>query len=277
MLSVDLTDPKLDASPIAFKVSPFTAGSSKLFVGLINGKLLRVDNADGGLTPSFNDDITGSGFLGSISDIEFGQSEQEIFVTMHNYGVTSIWFTNDGGTSWVSKEGNLPDIPVKCILQNPLLPSEVIIGTELGVWVTADYTVANPTWVQAYNGMSDVTVLDLDLKATGDVILATTHGRGMFTSQFTSSPLSTQENILATGVNLYPSVSDGLVNIKASQNFGDTKLDIYNISGQKVYSSEFELSPNKVESLNLNLASGLYLVKLNTGDNISTTKKILIK
>jgi hypothetical protein len=276
ILTANLTDPLMDAEPIAFKVSPFTTGSTKLFVGLKNGKLLRIDNAEGGLIPTFAD-ITGSGFIGSISDIEFGQSEQEIFVTMHNYGVTSIWFTNDGGANWSNKEGNLPDIPVKCILQNPLLPSEVIIGTELGVWVTADYTVANPTWVQAYNGMSDVTVLDLDLKATGDVILATTHGRGMFTSQFTSSPLSTQENILATGVNLYPSVSDGLVNIKASQNFGDTKLDIYNISGQKVYSSEFELSPNKVESLNLNLASGLYLVKLNTGDNISTTKKILIK
>lgn len=44
--------------------------------------------------------------------------------------------------TWTSKEGNLPDLPVKCILQNPLIPKELIIGTELGVWTTADYTVA---------------------------------------------------------------------------------------------------------------------------------------
>src|SRR5690606_3569289 len=123
-------------------------------------------------------------------DIEFGQNENEIFVTMFNYGVTSIWYTNNGGTSWQNKEGNLPDMPVKCILQNPLLPNEVIIGTELGIWATPDITATSPTWVQYYNGMSDVTVVDLDLRTSDNVILAATHGRGLFTGQFTATPLS---------------------------------------------------------------------------------------
>ncbi|MBT8393255.1 MAG: T9SS type A sorting domain-containing protein [Flavobacteriaceae bacterium] len=276
VLSANLVDPLLNSEPIAFKASPFTTGSTKLFVGLKNGSLLRIDNAEGGLIPSFND-ITGSGFLGSVSDIEFGQSESEIFVTMHNYGVTSIWFTDDGGATWVSKEGNLPDFPVKCILQNPLLPNELIIGTELGIWATADYTVSSPNWIQSYDGMSDVTVLDLDLKAAEDIILATTHGRGMFTSQFTSSPLATQENVLETGVNLYPSVTSGLINIKSSQNFGNTKLEVYSLGGQKVYSAIVELTINNTESLTLGLSSGLYLVKFTSENNISATKKIVIK
>lgn len=175
IVNTSLTNALLDASPTAFKVSPFTAGSTKLFVGLDNGRLLRVDTANS--TPSWNN-ITGGSFIGRISDIEFGQNESEIFVTMHNYGVTSVWFTSDGGSTWTSKEGNLPDLPVKCILQNPLIPKELIIGTELGVWTTADYTVANPVWVQAYNGMSDVTVVDLDVRTSDNVILATTYGRG---------------------------------------------------------------------------------------------------
>ncbi len=269
-----ITDALMNSSPTAFKVSPFTTTSTKLFIGLLNGKLLRIDTADG--TPTFND-ITGPSFVGSISDIEFGQNESQIFVTIHNYGVTSIWFSSDGGLNWVSKEGNLPDIPVKCILQNPLIPNELIIGTELGVWATADYTKSSPTWIQSYNGMSDVKVVDLDLRSSDNVILASTFGRGMFTSQFTSSPLSIQENVLANGVNLYPSVSDGLINIKSSQNFGDTSLEILNINGQKVYSSQLELSSNRMETLNLNLSSGLYLIKLKTEDNISATKKIIIK
>ncbi len=37
--------------------------------------------------------------------------------------------------------------------------------------------------------MSDVTVVDLDVRTSDDVILATTHGRGLFTSQLTSTPL----------------------------------------------------------------------------------------
>merc|ERR1711974_386546 len=130
--------------------------TATLLAGLKNGRLLKVTNADS--SPSFSTIGRGS-FVGSISDIEFGENENEIFVTMHNYGVVSIWFTNNGGTTWRSLEGNLPDLPVKGVLQNPLRPQEVIIGTELGVWVTDDFTVTNPNWIQAYNGMSDVTVL----------------------------------------------------------------------------------------------------------------------
>ena len=107
-------------------------------------------------------EISGSDFVGSVSDIEFGANENEIFVTMHNYGVENIWYTSDGGANWSAKQGNLPDIPVKAILQNPLKLEEVIIGTALGVWRTEDFFAASPTWIQSYNGMSNVKVTDLD-------------------------------------------------------------------------------------------------------------------
>ncbi|WP_299683584.1 hypothetical protein, partial [uncultured Tenacibaculum sp.] len=90
-------------------------------------------------------DITGSEFVGSISDIEFGATENDIFVTFHNYGVRNIWYTNDGGTTWFDKEGNFPDIPVKSILQNPLNREEVIIGTDLGVWKTSNFSATSPS------------------------------------------------------------------------------------------------------------------------------------
>jgi Secretion system C-terminal sorting domain len=268
-----LTDALLDASPSAFKVSPFTAGSTKLFVGLKNGKLLRLDTADG--TPTWNN-ITGGSFVGSISDIEFGQSESEIFVTIHNYGVTSIWFTSDGGTSWASKEGNLPDLPVKCILQNPLIPNEVIVGTELGVWATANYTLASPVWVQSYNGMSDVTVIDLDLRTSDNVVLATTHGRGMFTSQFTSTPLALDKNdIVNNSIKVFPTLSKGEFSVMSKNSLGIVDMEIYTITGQRVYKSTFELS-NVKKSFSLNLNSGLYLIKIQ-GTNFEGTKRLIIK
>ncbi|MFD0862998.1 GEVED domain-containing protein [Sungkyunkwania multivorans] len=176
-----LTNALLDAAPTAFEVSPYTTASSTLLVGTSNGKLLRLTNAEG--TPNWTN-ITGGSFLGSISDIEFGTNENEIFVTFHNYGVTNVWYTSNGGTTWSSKEGDLPDMPVKAILQNPFHSNEVIIGTELGVWATSNFDSASPNWVQSYNGMSDVKVMDLDLRASDNAVLATTFGRGMFTGQF---------------------------------------------------------------------------------------------
>ncbi|WP_411895127.1 T9SS type A sorting domain-containing protein [Winogradskyella sp. A2] len=265
------SDALLTSSPSAFKVSPFTTTATKLFVGLRTSTLIRVDNAD--TTPTFTD-ISGPLFLGSISDIEFGQTEDEIFVTFHNYGVSSIWFTDNGGTSWTNIEGDLPDIPVKCILQNPLLPQELIIGTELGVWRTSDYTSTGVQWVQSYNGMSDVLVLDLDLRTVDNTILASTHGRGLYTSTFTnqlSIDESSQELFAIT-----PTLSDGNIRI-LGKDLGKSMLSIYDISGKKVFSSELNFNENSNQDLSLNIASGTYIVNINTEDNRKASQKIVIK
>ena len=117
----------LDAIPTAFVASPYT--NNRVLVGTALGKIIRLNNANA--TPTWTD-ISMPGAIGAVSDIRYGASENDIMVTFHNYGVNSVWYTADGGSNWVSKEGDLPDMPVKCILQNPLSPDEVIVGTELG-------------------------------------------------------------------------------------------------------------------------------------------------
>jgi len=177
-----LSNAMLNTVPTYFTASPFI--SDRVLVGTALGKIIRLDNASG--TPTWTD-ISMPGQVGAVSDIRYGASENDIMVTFHNYGVTSIWYTADGNTgspTWVSKEGNLPDMPVKCILQNPLSPEEVIIGTELGVWKTSDWSNTSPTWVQSQNGMSDVKVLSFDFRSADNTILAATFGRGMFTGNF---------------------------------------------------------------------------------------------
>ena len=268
-----ITSGLLNSRPSALKVSPFTTGSTTLFTGLQNGSLLRSTTAN--FNPVWTD-ISGPSFVGSISDIEFGLTEQEIFVTMYNYGVQSVWFTNDAGTTWTSIEGNLPDLPVRCILTNPLIPEELIIGTELGVWATPDYTIANPLWIQAFNGMSDVVVTDLDLKASDNTILATTFGRGFFTSQFTSQPLSVLESEFNVSViTLFPTISNGQITIKSERDLTDVRINILNINGQVVYSTQSNISTSNTD-LNLALNAGMYFVNIRV-DNYSETQKIIIK
>lgn len=269
----------LTAEPSAFKINPHPTNgvpptdTATLLVGLKNGDLVKVENAD--FAPSWSA-IGGNNFIGSISDIEYGQNEDEIFVTMHNYGVQSVWYTEDGGSTWRSLEGNLPDIPVKCILQNPLRPQELIIGTELGVWATPDFTATSPNWIQSYNGMSDVTVLDLDLRTSDNTILATTHGRGMFTGQFTAAPLSVLESQLETNlISVFPTVSNGAIKVATQNLVGNASIRVFDINGQKLYNTKIELS-NTATPINLQLNSGMYFVNI-TIDNITETKKIIIK
>ncbi|MBT8271295.1 MAG: hypothetical protein KJO25_04540, partial [Bacteroidia bacterium] len=176
-----LSDPEFVSRATALTVSPHTTTSSRLLVGTVLGDILRVDNAD--TNPVWTNIETDNIIVGSISDLEFGADENEIFATIHNYGVQSIWYTDDGGATWTGKEGNLPDLPVKTILQSPLNSEEVIIGTELGVWYTQDFSSASPTWLPAFNGMSNVKVTDLDLR-DDNAVFASTYGRGVFSGEF---------------------------------------------------------------------------------------------
>jgi trimeric autotransporter adhesin len=177
-----LTDALINDVPTYFEASPYT--NNRVMVGLANGKLIRLDNANGNAGARTWTSIGDASWVGAISDIRYGASDNEIFVTFHNYGTTNIWYTSNGGTSWQNKEGDLPNLPVKCILQNPFATNEVIIGTELGVWYTVNFNSATPNWRRSNNGMKDTKVLSFDYRAYDNTILATTYGRGMFTGQF---------------------------------------------------------------------------------------------
>lgn len=81
------------------RVSPYTTTSTTLFVGTESGDLYKITNAN---TSSSTTSI-GSGLpSGNISCVEIGASENELLVTYTNYGITSVWYTNNGGTTWVN-------------------------------------------------------------------------------------------------------------------------------------------------------------------------------
>lgn len=179
----------LTTSISAIKVSPFTTTSSKVFIGTRTGKVLKIENAN--TATQTVTDISSNLFLGNISSIEFGTNENEIMVTFYNFGVESIWFTDDGGTTWANKEGDFPDINVRCILMNPLNSDEVIVGTELGVWNTTNFRDSSPNWNHSYNGMSNVAVTSLNLRTADHTVLASTYGRGIYTGTFRGNDLTT--------------------------------------------------------------------------------------
>lgn len=272
VITFEFVDPLLNNAPTALKIS---ADGQTLYAGLKNGRLLKIDNAHTE-TPTFTN-ISDPNFVGSISDIEFGLNENQLLVTFHNYGVDNIWYSDNQGVSWSNKEGNLPDLPVKCILMNPLTNGvEVIIGTELGVWRTQNFETASPTWIQSNNGMRAVSVLDLDMRTSDKVVLATTHGRGLFTGQFLSGTLATTEIQAENQFIIYPTISDGNMSLGANEN-GLATLTTFTLAGQQVNRQTINLTKNTKTNFTLsNMASGVYLLKIQQGKKVQT-KKIIIQ
>ena len=210
----------------ALEVSRHTTNTTTLFVGLRSGELKKITNAgvDGGatITPNIHNQV------GSISDVHIGETEDDIYLTYYNYGINgNIMYSDDGGANWSNKEGNLPDIPVFSILHNPYEEDEVIIGTELGVWKTNNFTNPSPNWTVAEEGMSDVAVHDMVFRgssATNNRVVAATYGRGIYVGSFsanTNAPVTNTDSITLLEGGTATTTTAGVTSVLANDTDGD--------------------------------------------------------
>lgn len=188
----------------AIKVDPNTA--NRIWVAfstadgaaaLVAPELYFIDGANGTPTSTavtLPAGIATSGNYISSLDIENGDANH-VVLTLSNYGVTSVWETLNGGTSWTAIEGNLPDMPVRWCKFMPagLSPNTrvnavggILLATELGVWSTNLANGASTVWEANNAGMGNVRTDMIRLRASDNKIAVATHGRGLFTGTHTS-------------------------------------------------------------------------------------------
>jgi len=267
----DITVSDFGSTVTHLRVSPYNAANRQLFVGTINSEVARIA-PDKSVTM-----ITPPTLVGSVSCIEVGANDDELLVTVSNYGVVSVFYTNDGGTSWNEKQGDLPDMPVRWAMFNPLNRKEVLLATEVGVWKTNDISATSPTWSKTNAGMGNVRVDMLQYRASDNTIAAATHGRGLFTS--TDLVLDVKDNNLTTKISdikIYPTVSDGNINIFSRVNAEKTKLSVYDVNGRLVFNTSVNLVNGGETAVNIPLKNGVYILNIK-GENLNTSQKIIIK
>ena len=186
ILNVNFSEGKISA----LRADANTA--NRIFAGTGFGYVYRVDNANA--IPIVTDITSNISTVGYISSIDIGSSDDELVVTFSNYGVHSVWYTDNGGDIWTNKDNDesLPDIPVRWALFNPKNTREVLLATELGVWSTSDITSSTPEWWQTSDNLANVRCNMLQYRSSDDLVVVATHGRGIFTSNgfSVSSPLA---------------------------------------------------------------------------------------
>lgn len=264
-------------SPIsAVKASPFsTTGRSNIFFGTQSGRLYRTLNASD--TP-LTREITGGDFpTSNISSIDIGRSEAEIMVTFSNYGVNSVWYTDNSGDTWQSIEGNLPDMPIRWGIFNPLDRDQIYLATELGVWFLNRSQGDGLTWVQERIGLEDIRVDMIKIRKIDGWFVAATHGRGIFQSQLNVDDFVTSTPELPLlEVQAFPNPTSNNLSIKLNANWsGETNLSLTNLQGKEFMTKSFPES-----SLRLDVSSlprGIYLLKIWSNGFQSTTKRILLQ
>lgn len=213
-------------SSSAFKVSPYTP--NRVFVGSSNGRLIKLDNANTVTTATIDANITnirGAAFPnGNISCINTGTSDDNLVVVFTNYGVNNVWVSSDGGTNWSAIDGNLPDMPVRWAVFEPGSNTNLILATEAGIYTTDNINGASTVWTPD-PAFPIVRTTMLKVRATDNTIVASTHGRGLFTAvipttvspeiRFTTSATPVvEEPVVTAGCRSYKDyvISVGIIN-----------------------------------------------------------------
>jgi len=110
------------------------------------------------------------------------------FVGIMNNGVPPpddkgrLWRTIDGGLTWTSIVGadpahRLPNVPVYVVKYDPVTPTTIYAGTDLGVYFSTDDAA---TWNRMGEGFPMVPARDLYVARNQDFIRVATYGRGLW-------------------------------------------------------------------------------------------------
>jgi len=262
----------------AVTYSPYSPNNkSSLFVGSVSGHLYKITEAQSN-APQVTE-ITGSNFPnGNIACIALGGSEDTIMVIFSNYGVSSVWKSNDGGQTWGDKEGNLPDMPVRWGMFFPGNSNSALIATETGVWGSGNLNQSTVTWTPFNTGMANVRTDMLKCRPSDHTVLAATHGRGLFTTLW-DFPVGIKE-INEQELRIFPNPSSGNFTITASGlRLQNVEITLFNYAGQTVDSRIVSTVSGSLEQ-NFNLNSepkGIYILRMSSGKTDLGEKKILIR
>lgn len=95
-----------------------------------------------------------------------------------------VFETTDAGQSWTNLTGNLPNLPVNCVVYEDNSLDGVYIGTDVGVYYR-DATMSD--WAPYMTGLPNVIVNDLEIYYADKKIRAGTYGRGVWEASLFSN------------------------------------------------------------------------------------------
>ena len=230
----------------------------------------------------------------------------EVIVTLGNYGNSNYVFHATDGQTFTAVQGNLPAMPVYSSMIEKQT-GKVFVGTENGIWTSDDMV----TWTQDAS-IKNIPVMDIKQQTqanhenkyeylvdeVGDVttieypgifnegmIYIATYGRGLYKCDNYLVELPEQngnENEDEEGkqevVNLrvYPNpiVNEAYIDFEVEDNT-QVSIDVYDLSGRKVMSNligNFQEGSHQASFSVEGLRSGTYIVKVQVGSNSTTTK-----
>jgi photosystem II stability/assembly factor-like uncharacterized protein len=264
----------------AIAVAP--SDSSVIYAGTDDANLWRTQ--DGGITWTKINTGLPQRWVTSIAVSETDPTE--VFVTYSGYrfndSIAHVYHSLNSGSSWEDIGGNLPDIPVNDILQDPDHPWVLYLATDVGVYYSLDTGVS---WQILGALLPLVPVNELALHSLSRYLYAGTYGRSMYRINIGEITGLAQVKADRLALQLYPNPIHDQFNLKfTSRNDGQAVLFIYNVQGTLMKTVTFDHIKQGVNIIRTmksgngsdQLPAGAYFFRLVNGKTEGVAKGIVI-
>ena len=273
-----------------------TIPANRVYYGTSSRRVYRIDNANVG-TPT-KVDITSLAPAASfpaanVSSIAVDPGNADnVMVTFSNYGVYSIFYSDNGGTTWTKVAGNLeatitgsgngPSVRWAKIV--PVINGTVyLVGTSIGLYATTQLNGLSTLWVQqGANTIGNSVITMIDSRSTDGLVAVATHSHGIYTDFINNvndiTDIREAQSQLISDISAYPNPFHNATTISLNiKTQTGVSLTIHDELGRlvKIIANEKVAAGEKKYSITGNgLPIGIYYCTLRTGNN-STTVKLL--
>lgn len=174
-------------APISGDITTGTGAIRSLAIAPSDPSVLWAATNDGNVAISTNSGVTWTNVRSGNPG--WPRVTREIFVhptrpltawlTVAFFGTDQVLQTTDGGATWVSRDGDLPDTPVNTVAAIPGSPAQLFAGTDRGLYLSRN---GGQNWNPYGRGLPNVPVIDIRLEPERGRLLVATQGRGMWSA-----------------------------------------------------------------------------------------------
>jgi len=247
-----------------------------VYAGTSNGKIYKFTNPN--TTNPTPTDVTDAAMpTGYVSSIAVDPYNADFaIVTFSNYEIISIYYTENGGTTWTNASNNLeqnwdgsgdgPSVRWAAILKSGA-NNVYFVGTSTGLFFSPDL---NGAWYQeGVSIIGNVLVDMITTRSSDGLVVVGTHGNGMYSGQYAADIKDV--SAVPLELQLFPNPVVSKININVIYN--QSKFMIHNADGQVVFYSDIKTMGTKSFDLS-SLPQGVYIARLYSAEKVSEAKFI---
>ena len=275
------------------------ANPDVMIYGTVNGRVWRCDSLNSNPTKIqlLGSTTLGTSYVSCVAANDFNPDEW--LMTVSNYNVRSIYYTNDRGTTWTDVSANLEQNvdgtgngpAVFWALIYPTwngVENRYFVGTSAGLYSATVMDSVNTVWEQeGANTIGNVPINMIAARGSDGTIVVGTHGNGVYSASLPAAPVGITES--EEGLSIarpWPNPATDQVNVMVyvprTERVDVTVLDINGRIVLKRSMGERQLG-NHHWTWDLRSAqgqrvpTGTYLIQFATGSGHSQSSRVIVR